>query len=183
MLGRLSQIQFIRGDIHLRMGSIKEAEKAAEEIKIMVDNGLLKKKIRYYYLLMGLIEFRKNNFRSAEKYQKQALSLLPFQVPISERFHDLAVFYNAMAMTYMKLEELNKAQENYEKIISFTDGRLSFGIIYAKSFYMLGKIFEQKGNKSKAIEHYEQFLELWKDADPGLAETEDARERVAGLEP
>ena len=43
---------------------------------------------------------------------------------------------------------------------------------------MLGKIFEQKG---KAIEHYEKFLDLWKDADPGLAEVEDAKKKVAGL--
>jgi hypothetical protein len=39
----------------------------------------------------------------------------------------------------------------------------------------------QKGWKGKAIEHYEKFLTLWKDADPGTAEVEDARKRLAGL--
>jgi len=38
----------------------------------------------------------------------------------------------------------------------------------------------QKAEKAKAIEHYEKFLELWKDADPGIPEVEDAKRRVAG---
>jgi len=37
------------------------------------------------------------------------------------------------------------------------------------------------GWKGKAIEHYEKLLHLWKDADPGLPEVEDAKQRLAGL--
>ncbi len=38
-----------------------------------------------------------------------------------------------------------------------------------------------KGRIDKAIEHHEKFLDLWKDADPGIVEVGDAREKVAGL--
>jgi tetratricopeptide (TPR) repeat protein len=62
-----------------------------------------------------------------------------------------------------------------------TSGRMQYGDIYVKSFYMLGKIFEQQGQKAKAIEHYEKFLSLWKDADPGIAEVDDARKWLARL--
>jgi hypothetical protein len=44
-----------------------------------------------------------------------------------------------------------------------------------------GKIYEQKGNTAKAIEHYEKFLDLWKDSDPGIAEVDDARGRLGRL--
>jgi hypothetical protein len=33
----------------------------------------------------------------------------------------------------------------------------------------------------KAIERYEKFFDLWKDADPAIAEVEDAKKRAAGL--
>jgi hypothetical protein len=44
------------------------------------------------------------------------------------------------------------------------------------------RFFEEKGQKGKAIGHYEKFLDLWKDADPGIAEVDDAKERLAGLQ-
>jgi hypothetical protein len=39
----------------------------------------------------------------------------------------------------------------------------------------------QDTQKAKPIEHYEKFLSLWKDTDPGIAEVEDEKKRLAGL--
>jgi serine/threonine protein kinase/Tfp pilus assembly protein PilF len=167
--------------IFLRMDSIEEAQREADEWKKFVDELPANKMIRYYYLMIGMIEFHKKNYHDAKKYQTQAISLMPHAGYIYYYEGYQAVFYDALAMTYFKLGELDKAQKQYEKIISLTEGRLSFGVIYVKSFYRLGQIFEQKGWKGKAIEQYEKFLDLWKDADPGIAEVKDARKRLADL--
>jgi len=39
----------------------------------------------------------------------------------------------------------------------------------------------QNANTTKAIEHYEKFLTLWKDADPCLLKVDDDKNRLAGL--
>jgi tetratricopeptide (TPR) repeat protein len=84
-------------------------------------------------------------------------------------------------LAYYKAGDLENARHEYERVVSLTTGRQSFGDLYAKSFYMLGKIYEQQDSRSKAIVNYEKFLDLWKNADPGIPEVEDARKRLAGL--
>jgi hypothetical protein len=39
----------------------------------------------------------------------------------------------------------------------------------------------QKDQKSKATYNYQKFLDLYKDVDPGIAEVDEARLRLAGL--
>jgi len=38
-----------------------------------------------------------------------------------------------------------------------------------------------KVKRALVIEHFEKFLDLWKDADPGIAEVENGRKRVEEL--
>jgi tetratricopeptide (TPR) repeat protein len=46
----------------------------------------------------------------------------------------------------------------------------------------LGELYEAKGQREKALEHYRTFIALWKDADPVLQpKVVDARQRVAAL--
>jgi len=118
------------------------------------------------------------SLRRAIEYFNKALSLLPSQ---SSPLDAHALFIDPLALAYYQAGDLEKAQQEYEKITSLTTGRLSYGDIYAKSFYMLGRIYQEKGWEGKAIEHYSRFLELWKVADPGIPEVKDAKERLAQL--
>jgi tetratricopeptide (TPR) repeat protein/tRNA A-37 threonylcarbamoyl transferase component Bud32 len=55
----------------------------------------------------------------------------------------------------------------------------------AGSYKRLGELYDAKGNKAKAIENFEKFVELWKDAEPELQpkvrEAQDKLKRLRGL--
>ena len=169
---------YLKGLALLEMNSTDEAQVAAEGIKKVVESWLDGKLIRWHYGLLGNIEIKKGNQSKAIEYLSKALSYLASQCSPYDT-HDL--FYAPLALAYLKSGNLVKAQGQFEKITQLTTGRLRYGDIYAKAFYMLGKIAEQQGDKVRAGENYRKFLDLWKDADLGLPEVEDARKRLAGL--
>jgi len=167
----------------LEMNSIDKTEKTTEELKKLIEQGLNKKYLRYYYHLIGMMELKRQLFSQAIEYFEKALSLLPYQNAESWILHNRhALFIEPLASAYYQAGKIEKAQAEYEKIISLTLGRLFYGDIYAKSFYMLGKIYQQKEWKGKAIEHYKKFLNLWKDADPDIPELADAKKQLAALQ-
>jgi tetratricopeptide (TPR) repeat protein len=167
---------YIKTQIYLKMGALQEAQQTSDRLSLLIESGIHKKIIRLFYNLQGRIEMEKKNYPEAIDYFQKAIALL-----YGGRLAQRADFFDSLALAYYKSGELEKARIEYEKISVMTAGRLSYGVIYANSFYMLGKIYEQQGNPTQAIEHYEKFLDLWKDADPGLPELEDARKRLAGL--
>jgi tetratricopeptide (TPR) repeat protein len=132
--------------------------------------------IRIYDHLMGRIELEKKNYDKAIGHLKKAVDSLPYG-PLETD----ASYIDSLALAYFRAGDLARAQTEYERITALTTGRIDHGDVYAKSFYMLGRIFEQKADKVKAHENYGRFLDLWKDADPGLPEVADAKTRLAGL--
>jgi len=52
----------------------------------------------------------------------------------------------------------------------------------ARTYERLGALYEEKGQKEKALDAYSRFVELWKDADPELQpRVRDAKQRMAKL--
>ncbi|NOR22002.1 MAG: tetratricopeptide repeat protein, partial [Candidatus Aminicenantes bacterium] len=166
---------FNMGLTYLEMKSINEAQKTADRLKEMIEQAMNKKLIGNYYALMGMIELEKNNYSKAIEFFKKGLPMLSATSSLHLPRAD------STGLAYYKAGDLENARREYERVISLTTGRQSFGDLYAKSFYMLGIIYEQQDSRGKAKENYEIFLELWKNADPGIPEVDDARKRLAGL--
>ena len=76
---------------------------------------------------------------------------------------------------------MDKAIAAYERLVTFNPQSQDRRLIHPLNYYRLGKLYEQKGNIKKAKINYHKFLDLWKDADPGLPEGADAKKRLAAL--
>lgn len=176
--GHEKQALLFRGLVFIEMNRIDEAEKTGSQLRQLIDNTGNKKHMRLYYYLKGMIFRQKGLISQAIDFFEMAYSFLPYQI---SRFDEHAFYLDALASTEEKSGNIENAQQYFEKISSLTTGRLTWGDIYARSFYMLGKIYQKKGWNGKAIEHFEKFLYLWNNADPDLTETEDARNQLAIL--
>jgi tetratricopeptide (TPR) repeat protein len=173
----------LMGLIYVHMRLFDAAQQEADELRDLAENWLNRKLMRYYYHLIGKIERGKKNFSEAIGNLKKAITLLPFQhyewyfqLPMAH-----SLFLESLASAYYKSGDFELAQEEYVKIIDLTVGKLWYGDIYSHSYYMLAKVFEQNGQSEEAIKHYEKFLTLLKDTDPGIRERDDAEKRLAIL--
>jgi len=172
---QLTELQ-VKAFIYIKLKSLGKAQKTAEELRELIEESIYKKRIRDYYHLMGRIELEKENFPKAIEYFKKAFSMYSHG-PLTWGADSI----EPLALAYYKSGNLKEAQKEYERITFLTWGRSDAGDIYAKSFYMLGKIYQKQEKNNEAIENYSKFLELWKEADPGIPEVEDAKKQLATL--
>lgn len=92
------------------------------------------------------------------------------------------VYYmDLLARIYAKKGDVGQAISEYERLLkeNYSTG-FSF-TIYPLYHYRLGHLYEKANEPAKAAAQYERFLSLWKNADPGLPEVDDAKKRLAGL--
>ena len=168
-----------KGDYFLKMGFPNEAKQTAEQMKSLIESGLFQYAIRSYYYLMGRIEFEQKSYARSIDYLEKAKALLPFEY--SGWDLRLQIFF-ALGRAYSDSGQWDKARDEFETIGHLTLGRMYSNNIYVRAFYELGKVYQATGNSTKALEKYKIFLDLWKDADPGIEEVADAKQRLAELE-
>ncbi len=86
-----------------------------------------------------------------------------------------------LAECHYEKGQFNKALESLIKMQNIYNSVWIRGIYYPKSFYLMGKIYEKKGDINLAIKNYKKFLNLWKDADEDLPDLIDAKSRYSKL--
>jgi len=148
----------------------EKAEQVTEALKKNIEEKDSTAKWMYWYAA-GCIEFSKGNLEKSVANFERLVEADPY-------------FPNwfLLAKAYLASGRLGEAVAEFEKILSTYDSNRAFNTIRAvKAYYLLGLAYEKSGWNKKAIEQYEEFLEIWKNADPGIPEVEDAKKRLDKL--
>jgi tetratricopeptide (TPR) repeat protein len=177
--------KFRSGLVDLKEGHIDSAKTKLEKMKSLLPNANPGEKdgIRFRYdIFLAETLVAENSFDQAiavcEKVSPLEMSsmytwpMLRYNEPYQK---------DVLARAYLQKGEIDKAIVEYERLITFDPDSKDRRLVHPKYHYRLARLYEEKGWEGKAIEQYEKFLDLWKDADPGIVEVEDARKRLAGL--
>lgn len=124
-----------------------------------------------YYYAAGCVELADGNPDSAITCFRMAV----------EGWADYPARY-MLAQAHWEAGRLAEAVDKFESLQrDYSQWRVFWCIWSAKAHYTLGLAYEQSMWFAQAIEQYETFLAVWKDADPGIPEIDDARARLARL--
>ena len=156
----------------IESGRLEEAEDAAAQLKEDAEerpDDLLWSQ----WLAISFLERGRGNLEAAISDAERAI-----QTASSPLFH----LYGFLAEYCIEAGRAAEAVEALEYALGrYDEFRLSPPTQAVIAYYHLGIAYEMSGWNEKAIEQYEIFLDLWKDADPGIPVVEEARERLERL--
>jgi serine/threonine protein kinase len=156
--------------LYAKTGNQNEADSIMKGLFNIVDT-TNPEHLDYYWFVLGDYNFSLHNFDSAVFYFEKTNQIIP-------AFNDQIM----IARSYFEIGRLGDAVAMFEKTINrYEFNRILHLILSVKAHYWLGLAYEQSGWNDKAIEQYEIFLDIWKNADEGLKSVEDAKERLAKL--
>ena len=123
--------------------------------------------------MQGSIAFAEHRYAEAEAAFRGAGSgLCPIcESPMLARSYDLAGNADSAIAVYERFLDTPLLE------------RIEVDAVYLPGVHKrLGELYEARGQRDKALDHYRVFIALWKDADPELQpKVTDARQRVAAL--
>ncbi|MFQ5708210.1 MAG: protein kinase [bacterium] len=118
----------------------------------------------------------KGECNEADKYAAKVLMA-------AEPWRKLFVLY-PLAKCKFQAEEFKNALSYLVEFQKFSFSlRSTRARYYAKSFYLLGRVYEQLGQPNLAVKNYETLIDIWQNADSDLPELVYTRAHLSELKP
>ncbi|MDH3252427.1 MAG: FlgO family outer membrane protein [Ignavibacteria bacterium] len=168
---------------YVKNGRKDQAMQVVREVERDIRNPLPAERARLDYFA-ALVAYEDGNYDEAVRSFRKALQSQPYN-HAPQYFYSLSLLKSGHASE--AVEELRRATWWVSSGISVQD--LDFLVVSssyipistAKAHYWLGVAYEQLNQKEQAIKEYDEFLEIWKDADFQSKELDDAKVRRAKL--
>ena len=86
--------------------------------------------------------------------------------------------WSALGQALLATGRPQDARPWFEKVAASTYIRAGQPIEYVRSFYFLGRIYEQQGDTAKSREAYRRFVGYWKDGDLDRERIAEAQKKI-----
>jgi tetratricopeptide (TPR) repeat protein len=166
--GYRRQTSWYAGTAFVALDSLAEARSALENLELTDKEGY--RKARF------LIPHIRAQIALVEGKPDEALAALPDMGRYGANYEAwfFILWKETTARAYHMAGRLEEAEETHRELLRVFGG-------HALSHYELGQIYEEMKRPAEAKKEYEKFLKMWSEADEGLPQLSDAKQRLARL--
>jgi hypothetical protein len=84
-----------------------------------------------------------------------------------------------LASTYREAGDDDQAAHGFRRITEATVECVEWPIYYVRSFYFLGKIYEDRGDMDETRKCYQRFVDFWGEGDMDRRRVEETKRKIA----
>jgi len=159
-----------------RLGKVERARQLISEAERVLDPGLLRQASPDLHRAVGWVALAEGRYEDA---------ISEFGLSDAELGCNLCLLYG-LGIAYRQAGQPDSAIAVFERYVHspyvYTQRILLDALWLSGSYVHLGELYEESGDREYAVRYYNEFVELWQDADPELQpQVEDVRQRITRL--
>ena len=126
-------------------------------------------------LILGLALIAGDATLAVEKLEAARGGLTPHGLNVRSE-HTLVSYL--LASAYVAIGQDEAALKGFQTVVDTTSGHLNEPISYARSFYFMAKLHEQRGESDLGREYFRRFLSYWQQGDMDRERISEAEQKV-----